>query len=88
MICKIDKKENPNFCFHTLLLRKRKTFTNSNLCVSGHSEPDEPLVEDGDLGPGDVEGLVLEEEVLHLVPNLRRILDKNALRYIAKIWPL
>ena len=48
----------------------------TDLSVPRHTEADEALVEDGHLGPGDVERLVLEEVVLNLVPNFGFVLRK------------
>ena len=36
-----------------------------HLCVPGHAESLEPLVKDGGVGPGHVQGLVLEDVLVH-----------------------
>mgnify|MGYP001234784373 CR=1 FL=1 len=57
--------------FFSLYTKKTKR---GHLSVPCHPEADEPFVEAGGLRPGHVEGLVLEQVVLHLVANLSPLL--------------
>ena len=50
----------------------------SYLSIPGHAEADEPLVEGRRVGFGDVEGLVLEQVLVHLVGHGHR----RALAYL------